>query len=163
MNGFNNPAYLTALVISNIVAIILLINAIHWPKIARLLFFLLFSWACWTNWRISQQNPALYLEYADLTPSSLYKTFINGWFSRHIQVVVGFIATCQGVIAVSMLLKGRVFKTGASAAILFLLAIMPLGVGSGFPSTIILAIAMYALLKREANEYLWSYHKPIVI
>jgi hypothetical protein len=154
MNGFDNPAYLTGLIISNIVAILFLIAAFRWPKITRVLFFLLFSWACWMNWKTSLENPSAYLEYAGLTWSSFYKDFINGWFSKKIQLAVGIVATCQGLIALSMLLKGWTFKAGAIGAILFLLAIAPLGVGSGFPCTIIFAAAMFLLMKKE-NSYLW--------
>jgi hypothetical protein len=154
MNGFNNPAYLTSLIISNIVAILFLIAAFRWPKITRVLFFLLFSWACWMNWKTSLENPGAYLEYAGLTWSSFYKDFINGWFSKNIPLAVGIVATCQGLIAISMLLKGWIFKAGALGAILFLLAIAPLGVGSGFPCTIIFAAAMFLLMKKE-NSYMW--------
>jgi hypothetical protein len=151
MNGLDNPAYLTGLIISNIAAILFLITAFRWPKIARVLFLVLFSWASWMNWKTSLENPNAYLEYAGLTWSSFYKDFINGWFSRNIQFAVGIVATCQGLIAISMLLKGWVFKAGAIGAILFLLAIVPLGIGSGFPCTIIFAAAMFLLLKKE-NE-----------
>jgi len=161
MKGFDNPAYLIGLIISNIAAILFLITAIRWPRISRLLFFLLFSWACWMNWKTSQQDLATYLEYAELTFSGFYRDTINGWFSRHIQPVVGFIAACQGLIAVSMLLKGWIFKTGAVGAILFFVAIVPLGVGSGFPCTLIFAAAMFVLLRKENQEYLWKNHKPI--
>jgi len=93
MNGFDNPAYLTGLIISNIVAFLFLIAAFRWPKIARVLFFLLFSWACWMNWKTSLQNPTADLDYAELTWSSLYKDLINGWFSKNIQLVIGIVAT----------------------------------------------------------------------
>jgi hypothetical protein len=74
-----------------------------------------------------------YLEYADLTWSSWYRSFIKGWFADHIQLAVGLIATCQGLIAISMLLKGWLYKIGSVGAIIFLLSILPFGVGSGFP------------------------------
>jgi len=159
MNGLDNPAYLTGLIISNIAAILFLLAAYRWPKIARVLFLLLFGWASWINWKTSLENPNAYLEYAELTWSNLYKYFINGWFSNHIPFAVGAIATCQGLIAISMLLKDWIFKAGAIGAILFLLAIVPLGVGSGFPCTIIFAAAMFLLFKKE-NNYLWEYYQP---
>ena len=152
MNGLDNPAYLTALFISNIAAVIFFLVTLYRPRIARILFLLLFAWACWMNWTTSQNDPNKYLEYAELTFSNLYREFIYGWFSSHIPFAVGIVATCQGLIAISMLLKGWLFKAGAWGAILFLLAIAPLGVGSGFPCTIIFAVAMFLLLKKENRE-----------
>jgi hypothetical protein len=161
MKGLDNQAYVILLTISNIVAILQLIAAVKWPRIARLSFFLLFAWASWTNWKESQQAPQFYLEYADLTWSNWYKDFINGWFSRHIELAVGFIATCQGLIAMSMLLKGCIFKTGALAAMVFLISILPFGIGSGFPCTAIMAVALYILLRKHDNKFILEKHKGL--
>jgi hypothetical protein len=161
MKGLDNQLYVTLLIISNTVAILQVIVAIKWPRIARLSFFLLFAWASWTNWTESQRSPQFYLEYADLTWSNLYRSFIKGWFADHIQLAVGLIATCQGLIAISMLLKGWLYNIGSVGAIIFLLSILPFGVGSGFPCTAIMAIALFILLKRHNNELIWSRGKLI--
>jgi len=58
------------------------------------------------------------------------------------------------LIAISMLLKGRIFKLGCIGGIIFLLSIAPFGVGSGFPCTITFSIALFILLKK-GNQYLW--------
>src|SRR5215469_13676826 len=131
--------YLTLYIISNAVAVIMLFVAWKAPRFARLLFILLFAWASYTNWSYAVNNPNAYLNYSDLSLLNTYKQFILGWFSRHISIAVGFIATCQALIAISMLLKGWIFKTGCIGAIMFLIAIAPLGVGAAFPCTIILA------------------------
>ncbi len=156
MKGLENQLYIMLLIISNVVAVLQLIAAVKWPLIARGSFFLLFAWACWTNWKISQQAPGFYLEYGDLTWSEWYRSFINGWFREHIKPAVGFIATCQGLIAISMLLKGWIFKIGCVGGMVFLLAILPFGVGAGFPCTAIMAIAMYILLKKNNTRFIWE-------
>ena len=161
MKGLDHQLYVTLLIISNAVAILQLIAAIKWPGLARFSFFILFAWACWTNWKESQLTPQYYLEYADLTWSETYRNFIHGWFANHIRLAVGFVATCQGLIAISMLLKGRIFRIGSVAAIIFLLSILPFGVGSGFPCTAIMAIALYILLRRHNNEFIWQKNKLI--
>lgn len=161
MEGLDNELYTMLLIVSNAVALLFLLFAVKWPRIGRLSFFLLFAWAAWTNWTTSRQTPQFYLDYADLTWSSWYSGFINGWFARHIRSVVGFIATCQALIAISMLLKGWIFRTGAAGAVIFLLAIIPLGTGSGFPCTAILAIAMSLLLKKHDNRYIWKANKRL--
>ena len=154
MRGLAVPQYLVAYIISNAIAIILLLIALKQPRIARICFSVLFIWACYANWHVALTKPDDYLFYANLTFLSVYKNFILGWFSNHILQVVGFIATCQGLIAISFLLKGWIYKTGSIGAIIFLLAIVPLGIGSGFPCTIILSLALYVLLK-EKHDYLW--------
>jgi uncharacterized membrane protein YphA (DoxX/SURF4 family) len=155
MKGFENITYLVAYIISNIVAILLLWAAWKQPRIARLMFFLLFAWAGWTNWTTALRNPQFYIEYADLSFWDVYKQFIRGWFSIHVTQVVSFIAICQALIAVSMLLKGWFLKIGVVGAIVFLLAIAPLGVGSAFPFSITASIALYLILRNQTNDYLW--------
>jgi hypothetical protein len=156
MKGLDNNVYVMMLIISNTVAILQLIAAWKWPRAARLSFFLLFAWASWMNWTTSQQTPRAYLDYAELTWSSWYAEFINGWFANHIQLAVGFIAVSQGLIAIAMLMKGWIFGIGAIGGILFLLAILPLGVGSGFPCSGIMAIAIMVLWKKHNNRFLWE-------
>jgi hypothetical protein len=156
MKGLDNQLYVTLLVIANLVAVLQLVTSVKWPRIARLSFFMLFAWASWTNWKTCLQNPLVYLEYADLTWSSWYKNFINGWFANNIILAIGFVATCQAMIAIAMLLKGWIFSAGCIAAIAFLLAILPLGIGAGFPSTAIMAFACYILLRKQPANFLWE-------
>jgi hypothetical protein len=158
MKGLDNEVYIMLLLISNAVAILQLIAAVKWPRIAKVSFFLLFAWASWTNWKTSQQTPQYYLEYADLAWSGLYRTFINGWFAEHIKLAVGMVTIGQALIAIAMLLKGWIFKPGCIGGIFFLVAILPLGVGSGFPCTAIMAIAMFILMRKQGHDYFW---KPV--
>jgi len=158
MKGYDNPGYLEMLIVFNVLAIFFLIAAVHLPRISRLLFSILFAWACWMNWTTALQSPDDYLQYADLSFSNGYTTFINGWFSKHITLVVGSIASCQGLIAISIWWKGMIYKIGCVGAIIFLLAIAPLGIGSGFPCTIVFAIALIVLL-RKGNKKLWMNKK----
>lgn len=155
MKGLENQTYLLMYILSNVVALMILWAAWKQPRIARLMFFLLFSWASWTNWTTALRNPQFYLEYADLSFLDIYRQFIRGWFSKHVTEMVGFIATCQALIAASMLFKGWILKTGAIGAISFLLGIAPLGVGSAFPFSITVSCALYLILKTSPNEYLW--------
>jgi|KBSMisStandDraft_5_1062788.scaffolds.fasta_scaffold00223_3 hypothetical protein len=148
MNGSDNHLYLLLLLLANLIAIVQLSLALKWPRICRISFFLLFAWASWKNWTTVNSNEREYLIYADLTWSHTYANFIHGWFALHITPFVKTIAVCQALIAVSMSLPGRFFKLGAIGAIVFLLAILPLGVGAGFPSTFIMSLALLTLLLR---------------
>jgi len=160
MKGFENSTYLALFIISNVIALCLLVTALEAPKTARLLFSVLFAWAGYTNWNYAMQSPQVYLEYANLAFINLYKEFINGWFSKHIAACIGVIAVCQLLISISLLLKGVVFKIGIIGAIFFLLAIAPLGVGSAFPCTLIMATGLYVLLKRCEHDFIWKHRKP---
>lgn len=147
-NGF-----LLAYLVSNTFALILLFFAATSPRTARILFFLLFAVASVINWKICLQSPEHYVSTSQYA-LVIYRQFITGWFSNHVVLVVGFIATAQVFIAVSLLLKGWMYKTGVIGAIVFLLAIMPLGIASAFPSTLIMAYAMVWLLNRKV-DYVW--------
>ena len=163
MKGLENQEYLAGFIAFNILALFFLVCAIKWPRMGRALFFLLFAWACWINWTYSQNDPGAYQEYAELTFSGVYKKFITGWFSHNTAWVVSVIATCQGLIAISMLLKGWIFKLGCIGGIIFLLAIAPLGVGSGFPCTIIFAISLFILYNKVQNYWWIARQHPVYL
>ena len=150
--------YLPQWIGSNVIAILILIAAFKRPKLARLLFVLLFAWACWINFITSQNNPEDYLNYAAFTPFGVYHDFITGWFKEHITVMVTLISIGQGLIALGMLLKGWCVRLACLGAIIFFLGIAPLGIGSGFPSTIITSIAAYLIIKRGDHNYLWKFN-----
>lgn len=150
--------YLIPWIASNSIAILILVAAIRKPKLARLLFALLFSWACWINYTTAHNSPDDYLNYAALTPFSFYHDFINGWFKEHITSVVTFISLGQGLIALGMLLKGWMVRIAGIGAIVFFLAITPLGIGSGFPFTVITSVAVYFILKKNDLNYIWKFN-----
>jgi hypothetical protein len=162
MNGWDNPGYVLALVISNIVALIILYFARKRPRIARLLLFLLFGWAAFTNWNMAMNSPQEYVSFADLAFLGIYKRFINGWFSQHGALMIAAIAIGQLLIALAMLWKGWLFKLGSIGGIIFLVAIIPLGVGSAFPFPIITALAFYILYRQKIVDVLWKGSTPLL-
>lgn len=157
MDYSNNQVVIIGVIISNIVALFMLF--LSWKKvgIARLLFLVLFTWAGITNITTALKNPHVYLEYADFALIGFYKDFIRGFFSKHITVLVIAIAICQLLTAISMLLKGWIFKLGCVAGMIFLLSILPLGLGSGSPSPLIWAIGLFVLFRKTENRFLWQY------
>jgi hypothetical protein len=161
MTDLESRIFLMAYIFSNVVALLMLVAAFKFPRIARLLFFLLFAWASWANWKTSQATPLAYLDYSRSAFLDIYKQFINGWFSAHIKLAVGFIATCQGLIAISTLLRGTVYRIGITGGILFLIAILPLGFYAAFPCTLIMAIALHFIYK-NSQDYIWIGHNNVV-
>ena len=144
--SFNNHTYLAIYIIANASALLMIWLGWKQPRILKMVVLLVFGWASWTNWNEALTAPQFYLEYAPLTFFGFYRNFIEGWFSSHITVAVGTIATFQAIIALSMLAKGRILVTGAIGAIIFLLAIAPLGVGAACPCTVLMALAVGLLL-----------------
>lgn len=147
--------YLFPWIATNSIALLILVAAIRKPKLARLLFALLFTWACWLNYTTAHNNPEDYLNYAALTPFVVYRDFINAWFKEHISLMVTLISFGQGLMAIGMLLKGWVVRLAGLGAIVFFLAISPLGIGSGFPATLLSALSIYFILKNDDLNYLW--------
>lgn len=143
---------------SNIVGLLLLIVSIKAPRLARLMFVLLFGWAAWINYTTSHQQPAVYLMYAEQS-IGIYSKFINGWFKHHITGFISLIAIGQGFIALGMLLKGWLVKLACVGGILFLLAIAPLGIYSAFPFSLTVSLALFFILKKDKLQYLWQFQK----
>ncbi|MEO5995403.1 MAG: hypothetical protein ABIN89_01810 [Chitinophagaceae bacterium] len=143
--------YLIGYIVSNLFAVALLIIAWKRPIMARLIFSIIFLGACATNWTIAVNRPEAYLDFGDMTIFSWYREFIAGWFSEHILLTVGLIASVQGIIGISLLLNGWIYKISVVGGILFLLAIIPLVITSAFPGSIIMTIAMMMIFNKGHN------------
>lgn len=137
--------------ISNVLALFILYAANKRPTLARLLLSLVFLWAAFINAYNAFQHPEVYLDYAKLTPVNFYKQIIEGQFSKNITSYVLAIAICQLCIALFTGHKAILMKMAMWGAIIFLVAIAPLGIGSGFPCTLILALSYYLLLKKTTH------------
>lgn len=142
--------------VSNLAALGLLLASWKKPAWGRLLFFLLFGWAAWFNTVTVLSTPALYTGYGQYAFLPFYRTFINGFFAEHTAPIVLAIALGQAGVAVGMLAKGQLFRIGAFGGILFLLGIAPLGMGSAFPSPVVMAAALWMLFRRGSGRWLWQ-------
>ncbi|HEX7670072.1 MAG TPA: hypothetical protein VF395_10835 [Polyangiaceae bacterium] len=158
---FYNAAFIAPHVASLAASLLLLLAAFRRPSMARALFALLFGGACVVNWITVLRTPNAYLEYAPLATSSVYRQIILGPFADHIRLFVGAIATSQGLIALGVVLGEFWAYFALLGAIVFLVNIAPLGVGSAFPSTLVMAAAAGALLTRSRRAALvppmWSH------
>ena len=137
--------------ISNVLAVFILYAAVKWPNVARLLLSVIFLWAAFINTYNALLHPVVYLDYAKLTPVYFYREIIEGTFSKNITGFVLLIAGCQLLIALFTGHKGILMKLAMWGAIVFLLVIAPFGIGSGFPCTLIMALAYYILLKKRSH------------
>src|SRR5512138_71503 len=140
--------YVVVYLVANAVGLGLLELGYLLPKVARWAWVAIFVWAATVNTWTAAIEPWVYLAYASLTPSEWYQAFITGWFSRHIPGVVLSIATGQLTIAMLLTRDGRARRLGVIGACIFLVAIAPLGVGSGFPFSLS-AIASLVIMERR--------------
>jgi hypothetical protein len=158
MKGFEH--YLIPWLIANSAGLVILFTAYKWPKWGRILFSLLFGWACVLNYTTVHATPVVYLEYANMS-IPIYSRFIEGWFSENIIFMVTLISAGQGTIAIGFLLKGWWVKLAGIGAILFLLSIAPMGVGAGFPFSITVSLAALFILKNDDLNVIWNkWYKP---
>lgn len=140
--------YLVMYLTANAVGLVLLEIGYWFPRLARWAWIGIFVWAACVNTVTAATEPWAYLAYGGLTPSAWYHDFINGWFSQHIPAFVGSIAAGQLAIAILLSRDARARRLGVIGAIVFLVAIAPLGIGSGFPFSVS-AIASIVLMDQR--------------
>lgn len=129
------------------------------PVIGRFMFALLFLWAGQFNWRACRSDPQVYVGYGDFSVIPFLKTFIEGWFAENVTMAVSGIALGQVLIGLSMLAGGWLTRVGAWGGILFLAAISPLGMGSAFPATVLMALGCYFIYKAGYSGGLFTHLK----
>ncbi|HEU4903873.1 MAG TPA: hypothetical protein VFT06_13805 [Flavisolibacter sp.] len=151
--------FLLPYIISQLVALVILVAALKSTRLARLLFSLLFLYAAVINMQLSLRNPDAYLDYAPMA-LPFYRKFITGPFSQFNYILVPAIAVGQFFIGLGMLLRHEWVKAACIGAIVFLLAITPLMVGSAFPFPLIVAFAAWLILKNDRKAYLWQKNLP---
>lgn len=141
--------------ISIVIAISFLVAAIYKPLFARKLYAALFVYATLVNAAVAVYAPQSYLGNARYALFEGLRTFILGWFSQHVGLVVGVISLCQAAITAGLIIGGNAARVALVGAIVFFLAIAPLGVASAFPSSLIWAAgAIWLLANREARASL---------
>jgi len=141
--------YLVPYLASNAIALALLGTSFRKPTWVRWATIAIFVWAAGTNARLALTYPLEYQGFGELAVLSPYRSFIYGWFRDHTAWLVVPIAVGQLTIAVLLLLNSRQSRRLAvGGAILFLLAIAPLGVGSAFPFSLTYGLALLVMARR---------------
>ncbi|MBO9729680.1 MAG: hypothetical protein J7623_13670 [Chitinophaga sp.] len=146
---------------ANVISLAILMAAIFWPVIARFLLSVIFIGAAFFNAFMAIRNPELFMVYGAMTVSPIYEQFIYGAFRDNIAAIVVSISICQLATGIFIAASGAVLRLGLIAAVIFLVAIAPLGAGSAFPSTLLLAMAAIILLFKV--KYLSVHRFPFVI
>ena len=136
---------------SAFVGFVMFVWALRSPRAGRVLLSALFVWAAGTNLRVALTAPGDYLNFAQFAVLDVYRAFILGYFARHTAAIIAAIAVGQAVIAFLLAADGWPRRLGYVGAMVFLLAIVPLGTGSGFPATVLMALAAAEVL--HADRY----------
>lgn len=161
--ALDNPVFLVLWTAANVLGLLLLLTAVFKARQARWMYILLFAWAAWTNYSTAQNDPQAYLEYADLTWSDTYAAIIRGPFAARIVHYVELVALCQALIVLGLLLKGIITRVACLGGIVFLLAITPFGVGSGFPSPLLMAAGLFLVMRKESRRWPWLAEQVIPV
>jgi len=139
--------YRTPYLVSNAIALVLLGLSFRRPNWVRWLSVAIFGWAAYTNWRIADTRPLDYQTFGELTTVGAYRDFIHGWFRLHTAEMLEPIALGQAAIALMLIVNRRLTRRLAVfGAVVFLLAIAPLGVGSAFPFSITYSVGLLVML-----------------
>ena len=137
---------LVAWVVSNAFALALIVLCWRLPRVGRAVIGLGFVAAAAFNVVSVLTNPQGYVQ--GFGPQALfpfYENFINDPFAADPAMFVLPIAAGQLIIGLLMFFRGAWFKLGLAGGIIFLLAITPLGFGSGFPMPLLGVAALWVL------------------
>ncbi len=148
MNDWLPPDFVGQYVGSNVIAIALLLAAFRWPQVVRWAFVVVFAGGAIANAVMVTLDPQLYVEGYAALAWPLYRGFIEGTFSRFPVPMVLAIAAGQGLVALLLARSRRLRWLGVAGGVVFLLAVAPLGVGSGFPATVVMALALITAGRR---------------
>jgi hypothetical protein len=142
--------FLFPVLFSNLVGLVLIWISLKWARAARIVFSAIFLLAAIVNILFGLLEPHAYVRgYGSLAVLEAYRDFIHGPFAENTTFFVLGIAMGQLLIAYLLLLKFKLIKIGIIGGIIFFLAIAPLGLGSAFPSTVLMAIAIGLLWRKS--------------
>jgi hypothetical protein len=141
--------YLAPWLASNILALVLLFFCWKYKTIGRYGYGIVFLLASVTNVIAAINNPQDYLGYGPLILLKFYETFIYGFFAEHIKEIVLAIAFGQFLISFGLFFGRFLYKPAIVGGLIFSIAIIPLGMGSGFPVPILMVISFWLLFSEK--------------
>lgn len=140
-------------VFSIALAVLLVRTADRRPALGLGLLGLVFLLAGLVNLGVALFDGRAYVDGFGPGAIGPYQGFIYGAFAAHVSVYVTVIALGQlGVAALLLLGRNDLIELGLYLAAFFLIGIAPLGVGSAFPSTVVMAAAPLLLLRQRFAE-----------
>lgn len=132
---------------SNIFALGLLLMSYKKPQAARYFYAFLFLAAAIANAKVALTNPSDYSNYA-VYAWPIYREFIQGPFTEIIRPMVLSIALGQIILGFGFLIRA-LYPLACLGAILFFMAITPLGLGAAFPFTLLASLGCFFIFKQK--------------
>lgn len=136
----------TTYLVSNISALLILLISIWFKRAGRVIIGGMFLVAALVNTWQAIYRPEAYNIYEWIAALPVYEYLIGQVFLLHITLYILILMVFQLLVGTGILYNR---KPAFLAAIVYLLALAPLGAGSSFPCTILLSIACVILLKKE--------------
>ena len=152
--------FLLIYLMSNLLAVGVLVAAFVRPRWARVATVILFFGAFTTNTRQAVLDPTVYQRYWGFARLQWYRDFISGPFADHTRAFLLPIAAGQLGIALLLMGPRRLQIVGVVGATIFLLAISPLGEAAAFPFSITYTVALWVMLARTHRTQVWESGNP---
>jgi hypothetical protein len=140
----------------NVFALAFILVAATWPKVARLVFSILFLGAGVWNLFASLTMPMFYVSTYGHSATSPYAAFINGPFAANPALFVVPIALGQLAIGILATGTGPWVRLAMVGSMIFLLAIAPMGVGAAFPFSAFVILAAYLVYRRPFSRSMFA-------
>jgi hypothetical protein len=143
-------ALLLPLFLANALSVAFFILALYWPDRARRIAGGGFVVASLVNATLAVFNPQIYVRVFGPYAVGIYKDVIYGLLAKATTRLVLALAVWQLIVAAIILINSTEYvRLGCVAMAIFFLGVSPLGVGSAFPSTLILAAGMLVLVRHR--------------
>ena len=148
--------YMLPVILANLVAVILALSSYNFPRFMRFIWGLVFIIAGIVNLINVYNEPGVYINGFGPAAIDAYQEIIYGPFSEQTAVYVTLIAV--GQILIGGLIWSRKFwyYLGLTGGVIFLLSIAPLGVGSAFPSTVIMAFGLILMMRKNRKKSIFG-------
>ncbi|HXN46210.1 MAG TPA: hypothetical protein VN893_06185 [Bryobacteraceae bacterium] len=141
-------ALLLPLLAANALAVAFLVLALYRPNPARVIAGGGFILAALVNATLAILDPQIYITGFGPHAVGIYKTVIYGVLAHGPTRFILAIAVWQLAVGAAILVNSTDYtRLGSVAATIFLIGISPLGLGCAFPSNLILAAGMVALIR----------------
>jgi hypothetical protein len=149
----NLHEFLIPYTVSNLIAFLLFWLCWKRPRTGMIVFGIIFILAGIFNFYTASTTPEVYWQYASWALLDLYVEFIQGFFRENARIIVKIIAFGQLLTGALLLVKkGRTRFSGVLGGIIFFIAIAPLGIGSAFPATLIMALGLFTGYKKSLGD-----------
>jgi hypothetical protein len=148
--------YMLPIILANLVAVVLTLSSYNFPRFMRFIWGLVFIIAGIFNLITVYNEPRIYVDAYGPSAIQAYQQIIYGPFSEQPAIYVTLIAV--GQIIVGSLIWSRKFwyYLGLIGGVIFMLAIAPLGVGSAFPATVIMALGLILMMRKNRRKSIFG-------